>query len=187
MFNKKIIAAAIAVSGLFITASASAQYYAGATVGQARWNGDCSGTTSCKTTDTAFKVLGGYNIDNTNWGVEASYFNLGKVTVSDGALKGEIKGSGVDLSGVYRASFNNQWGGFAKLGIAYVKGEVEASLGSAHASQSTNSTQAVVGAGVTYAFDKNISVRAEVESRKVEVPNSSGNVTNFNIGLQFAF
>lgn len=186
MFNKKIIAAAVAVSGLFINATANAQAYVGATVGQSHWNADCAGTTNCKNNDTSFNILGGYNI-NQNWGVEASYFSLGSVKATVYGVAAEMKGTGIDLAGVYRAQLNNNWGLFTKLGLGYTKGETSVSYSGLSGSVSKNSTQVMVGFGATYAFTPNVAARAEIDSRKVDVVGGSGNVTNFNIGVQASF
>ncbi|MFZ6639940.1 porin family protein [Undibacterium sp. TC4M20W] len=186
MFNKKIIAAALAISGLFIGTTANAQFYAGATVGQARWNMDCAGTSSCKTNDTSFNILGGYNI-TPNWGVEGSYYNLGTVKANVYGIAAEMKATGIDLAGTYRAQVGNNWGLFTKLGLAYSKGEATAAFNNLRGSTSKNSTQVVVGIGATYAFTPNIAARAEIASRKVDFVGGDGNITNFNIGVQAAF
>ncbi len=196
MFNKKFIAAVVAISGLFINTAANAQAYAGVTVGQARWNADCNGTINCKTNDTSFNILGGYNI-NANWGVEASYYSLGKIKANFtnvvpygnvGTITGEMKTTGVDLAGVYRTQFTNNWGMFAKLGVTYSKGEGTIFLNNASIlSDSKNSTNVMAGVGVTYAFTPNVAVRAEIDSRKVDFSYTSGNITNFNVGVQATF
>ncbi|MCH8619896.1 outer membrane beta-barrel protein [Undibacterium sp. TS12] len=196
MFNKKIIAAVLAVSGMFINMAANAQAYVGATVGQARWNADCNGTTNCKTNDTSFNILGGYNF-NANWGIEASYYSLGKIKANFtnvvtygnvGNITGEMKATGIDLAGVYRTQFNNNWGMFAKLGIARTKGEGTIFLNNTGIlADSKNSTNVMAGLGVTYAFTPNFAVRAEIDSRKADFTYTSGNITNFNIGVQAAF
>src|SRR3954468_1608770 len=54
----------------------------GGSVGQSKFNVDCSGA-SCDDTDTAFRVFGGYNF-NRHFGVELGYAVLGKLTVSGG-------------------------------------------------------------------------------------------------------
>lgn len=192
MFNKKIIAAVVAISGLFINTAANAQVYAGATVGKARWNVDCAGTTNCKTNDTSFNILGGYNI-NANWGVEASYYSLGKIKAGFGSVPGignvtgEMKATGLDLAGVYRAQLANNWGIFTKLGVAYSKGEGSVSLANYSISDSKNSTNVMVGIGATYSFTPSFAVRAEIDSRKVDFNYTNGNITNLNIGVQATF
>lgn len=196
MFNKKIITAVVAVTGLFISMAANAQAYVSATVGQARWNVDCNGAASCKTNDTSFNILGGYNL-NSNWGIEASYYSLGKINANFtnvvtygnvGTITGEMKATGIDLAGVYRTQITNNWGMFAKLGVARTKGEGTIFLNNtAMVSDSKNSTNVMAGLGVTYAFTPNVAMRTEIASRKADFTYTSGNITNFNIGVQVAF
>ena len=186
MLNKKFAATAFAISAVLISASASAQVYVGGTIGQSSVDSSCANTPVCNTKDTAVKVLTGYNF-NKNWGIETSYTSMGTVTLQDGAVSGNIKGSSLDASGVIRADLENNWGGFAKLGLAYVKAAVDGSVGAYSASTSTYSTQILAGAGVTYAIDKNIAIRAEIETRKVKLLSFSSRVTSIGVGAQFAF
>lgn len=189
MLKKNIFAGALVLSLSALSANASAQTYLGATVGQAKWNVDCSGTTSCKSTDTAFKLLGGYDL-TPNVSLEASYFSLGKTTASIGGINGEIKGSGIDFSGVVKTDASSGFSGFAKLGVAYVKGEEIDSAAGRSSSTSKNSAQPVAGLGLLYEVSSNVHLRFELESRKVKIDDSgsgSGNVRNFSIGAQVRF
>ncbi|MBI3285700.1 MAG: outer membrane beta-barrel protein [Burkholderiales bacterium] len=189
MSNKNILAAALIFAGLAFSANASAQTYVGGTVGKSRWNMDCAGTTSCSTTDTAFKLLGGYDLAP-NWALEASYFSLGKATASDGNIKGEFKASGVDFSGVVKTAPENGFVGFAKLGLAYVQGKSTGSVGNMSGSVSKNSAQPVFGLGFLYQVSNNVNVRAEYESRKVKVADiddATSTVRNFSVGVQASF
>jgi OOP family OmpA-OmpF porin len=187
--KKNIIAAALLATGFAMSASASAQAYVGGTVGQARWNVDCQGAGQCDKTDTAFKLLGGLDL-YPNIAVEASYFSLGKASASDSGLKGEFKASGVDLVGVFKTTPVNGFVGFAKLGVGYIKGEVNASYGTLKGSLSKNSAQAVAGLGVTYQLTNNVSLRAEYERRDAKVADVDGakvTISNFSVGVQYAF
>ena len=62
-------------------------FYLGGSLGQSRFKEWCDtgGSTiilsSCKDTDTAWKLFGGYRF-NRNLGLEASYFNWGEVTAT---------------------------------------------------------------------------------------------------------
>jgi len=189
MFKKTMIVAAMSVAGLMLSASASAQVYVGASVGEARWNADCSGATNCKTSDTAYSVFGGYKF-TPQWAAEVSYFDLGAITANFGGISTKMKGTGVDVAAVYTAELTKEWSLFAKLGVADVKGEVSGYYHGFSASQSKNSTQPVVGFGVNYLVTPTVGIRADIESRKVEVGSgnsSSGNVTNISIGVAAAF
>src|SRR6266404_8072892 len=74
-------------------------WYAGITLGQSDVkNVDCSGF-SCDTKDTAFRILGGYQI-NRNFAAELGYHDLGKVTFSAPGVSGNIKASAAELVGL---------------------------------------------------------------------------------------
>ncbi|PRC94112.1 outer membrane beta-barrel protein [Solimicrobium silvestre] len=189
--KRNIIATVLAVAGLMLGASAQAQVYVGGTVGESFWNTNCSGTTNCSTNDSGYKMLGGYNI-NSHWGVEATYFSVGKITANVGEINGEIKGTGADIAGVYRTNFgSSDWGMFAKLGFGSTKGEVIASEGTFTNSITTRTTEPVVGFGVTYAVNESFKLVADIDSRsvKVTVPGTttSGGVVSLNIGAQVSF
>ncbi|MCU6434314.1 outer membrane beta-barrel protein [Undibacterium sp. Jales W-56] len=189
MSKKNILVAALMVAGIAVSAGASAQTYVAATVGQAKWNVDCSGAATCSTSDTAFKLVGGYNFTQ-NLAAEAGYFSLGKATASAGNIRGEFKASGVDIVGVLKSTPMNGWVGFAKLGVAYVKGETTGYVGNMSGSTSKNSTQAVAGLGATYQVADNVSVRAEYERRDAKVAdfdNAKTTISNLSFGVQYTF
>src|SRR5262245_33699288 len=95
--KKTTIAALLAASGLVVSSASMAQgksadtgFYIGATIGQSDFSDvDCSGA-SCDTKDTAFRVLGGYQI-NRNFAAEVGYHDLGKLTVTDAGATGDVK------------------------------------------------------------------------------------------------
>jgi OOP family OmpA-OmpF porin len=189
MFKKTMTVAAMAAAGLVFSASASAQVYVGASVGEANWNVDCSGTSSCKNNDTAYKVFGGYKF-TPQWAVEVSYFDLGHATATVDGVGVKSSATGGDVSAVYTAQLSKQWNLFYKLGVAEVNGKITGSLDGFSVSDSKNTVQPVVGFGVNYLITPTVGIRADIDTRRVEVASgsgSSGNVTNFEIGLQAAF
>jgi OOP family OmpA-OmpF porin len=191
MLKKNLLVSILAVAGLMIGASASAQVYVGATTGLSKWSDECKGATKCDTTSTAYKVLGGYNIDK-NFAVEASYFSLGKISaavnVGQVNANAEVKGSGFEIAGVAKHNFTEEFGGFAKLGVARVKADANSVVpGFARFSQDTTSTQPVLGLGVTYKVAKDIALRAEFETRRVKLGNEKDTVNNFSVGAQYSF
>lgn len=191
MLKKNLLVSILAVAGLMIGASASAQVYVGATAGQSKWNDDCKATTKCDTSSTAYKVFGGYNIDK-NFAVEASYFSLGKISatasVGQTTASAEVKGNGFEIAGVAKHDFTEEFGGFAKLGVARVKADANSVVpGLASFSQDTTSTQPVFGLGVTYKISKEIALRGEFESRRAKLGNDKETVNNFSVGVQYSF
>jgi OOP family OmpA-OmpF porin len=189
MSKKNSIAAALIFAGIALSAGASAQTYVGGALGQARWDIDCAGTTTCDRSDTAYKFLIGYDFTQI-WGIEANYFALGTVTASDATFKGSFIGKGLDFSGVVKTPRLKGFAGFAKLGLSYVRGESGVSVGSVSGSLSKSSAQPLFGLGVTYLIGDNTSVRAEYERRKVKLADGEGvtaNVNVFSVGLQASY
>ena len=176
-------------AGLLASASASAQFYVGVSIGEAEWNIDCTGLTSCSKNGTAYKGTAGYNI-TPQWGVEATYFNLGKPSVGYYGLTGNLQATGYDLAAVYNARISKDWTLFTKLGVAQIDGKVNASFDGYSGSTSYNSTQPMVGFGAIYNVTPNFGLRFDIDTRKVSLGSgsgNSGNVTNISVGAQGTF
>lgn len=189
MIKKNIIAATFMLTSLTLAASASAQVYMGAALGQARWDASCAGAITCKTSDTSYKFIGGYDFTRI-FGVETSYFSLGELSASDATTKGEMRAKGFEFSGVIKTPRIVGLSGFAKLGVAAIKGEANGTIGPLSATASKSSAQGVFGLGMTYMFTEKTSLRAEIEHRKVKVADigsANVNVTNFSIGVQASY
>jgi hypothetical protein len=189
MFKKNIAAAAFMFAGLTLAASASAQVYMGAALGQAKWDASCVGATTCKTSDTSYKFIAGYDFARL-FGVEASYFSLGELSASNAVSKGEMRAKGFEFSGLVNTPRIAGLSGFAKLGVAAVKGETNGTVGPLSASASKSSVQAVYGLGLTYLFAEKTNLRVEIDRRKVsvsDIDNSTAKVTNFSIGVQASY
>ncbi|MFI4939566.1 MAG: outer membrane beta-barrel protein [Burkholderiales bacterium] len=189
MFQKTIVAATLMAASLMLSASASAQVYAGASVGEAKWNADCAGTVSCTNNDTAYKIFGGYSF-GPRWDAEVSYFSVGTAKASFSGVSVDMKGTGFDIAAVYKVPLSKDWTVFGRMGVAEVKGQADAAMGAFSGSVTTNSAQPVVGFGVIYNVTQNFDIRADIDSRKVKVVSGSGgsgNVTNFTIGGQVSF
>jgi len=191
MSNKKTRYAAVVLSALLFSANSLAQVYVGGTVGQARWETNCSQASFCDTYDTSFSILGGYHF-NANWGTEMSYTSLGTIHASNytgaGLETASVKGNNIELAGVYRRQIIEKITGFAKLGVAYNQAKTSGTVNGFIANGTMNSTKPMLGFGITYAINQQIALRAEMSSRKVEMTSStSTNVNNFSLGLQAGF
>ena len=189
MIKKNIVAAVFMLAGLTLAASASAQVYVGAALGQAKWDINCVGLTTCKTSDTSYKFMGGYDFSRI-FAVEASYFSLGELSFSTGAVKAETRGKGFEFSGLIKTPQIAGLSGFAKLGVAAVKGETNGTDGAISVVSSKSKAQAVYGVGMTWMFAEKTSLRADFERRKVDVANvaaSTANVNTFSIGIQASY
>ncbi|MCX7217661.1 MAG: outer membrane beta-barrel protein [Burkholderiales bacterium] len=190
MSKKSLLAASLLIAGLALSAQATAQQrYLGAAIGTAKWNIDCTGATACDKTDTSYQILTGYNFSPT-WAIEGSFFSLGETSASNAGVAGAFKSSGVDVGAVVKTPAMKGFVGLAKMGLAYVKGEVVGSVGSLVGSGSKYSVQPMFGFGVMYQVNQDVNVRAEYTYRKVKVADMSdatGNVSTFTLGAQSAF
>lgn len=190
MLKKNSVAVVLAVAGLMIGASASAQVYVGFGSGQARTNVDCTGTTKCDKISSSTKIFGGYNIDK-NFAVEASYAWLGKIgaQTKEGTVTAdhEIKAKSFELVGVAKHDFTDELSGFAKLGVARVTADGNSSLAGSKYTYDTSSTQAVVGLGLNYKISKELALRGEFDSRSVKLLDEKARVNTFTVGAQYSF
>lgn len=193
MLNKKLLRVSLVAAGLLMSAAASAQVYVGATVGKSQWRDDCYGNATCSNTSNTYKLFGGYNINNT-FALEGSYYSLGSTEQSlqnqFGSYYHKLKASAFELSGIAKYELTNELTGFAKLGVATIKEEnavdnTEFGFGRRAGIFSQNSTQPVLGVGLTYKLSKELSLRGELETRKVKYGSKS--VSNLSVGLQYAF
>lgn len=189
---QKLALTTLLASALFASAGASAQAlklstYLGAAGGVASWNVDCGGTTSCKKNPATVRAYGGYNV-TPNVAVELTYASLGTVKANSGADSLNLKGSSFDVSGLYKfGSASNPFGAFVKGGLAYTRAKASATVNGVSGSDNKNAWGLLVGAGATYALSENVALRAEIDTQKVKVPGSSGNVTSFVVGGQGSF
>mgnify|MGYP000355478856 FL=1 len=192
MLKKSLLVSTLAVAGLLIGASASAQnVYVGGTVGQAKWNDDCKSVSKCDTNTTAYKLIGGYNFDK-NFAFETTIFSLGKASASasfgNAIGSAELKSSGINFSGVVKTDFTEDFGGFAKLGVARTTSTVKGTLSNfGSVSTDTTSTQPVAALGLTYKVSKELALRGEFETRRIKLGTEKENVNTFSIGAQYSF
>jgi len=185
-FSAALLALALA------SGSALAQGYAGVAAGQSRADIDCTDTTSCDRSDTAFKVFGGYMFIP-QAGVEVAYFNQGKATLTAtdsllGNVTGEYKGDGFGVYGVAVAPFGNGASVFGKLGVVSAKIKLDATSSNfGSASESERHTNVAWGLGAGYEFTKNIGVRLEFERVRVKFMDEKNDVDLVTLGLLYRF
>lgn len=184
---KKITMAALLTASGIMTSTAFAQAYVGVSGGLSRWDVDCSGASSCDKSDTGFKIFGGYNL-NPSFAIEGAYVDLGKATASGFGVSADAQGSGFEIAGVIKAPFTREFTGFAKLGVASMKGEVSGSGFGISTSDSKTSTQFVGGLGISYALSKEMALRGEWENRRFDLPgDDKATVNTYTVGLQLNF
>jgi OOP family OmpA-OmpF porin len=185
MLKKNIFAAAFVMACAFVSAQASAQAYFGSTVGRAKWNLDCSGTDSCTSSASGYKVFTGYEF-TPMVSVEGAYVSLNETTARFGGLSASFTGRGLDLAAIFKTPSYKNFQGFGKVGI----GELTASLAGQSAADNSYSTQGLIGFGALYPLNKDVSLRAEFDNRRVKVSGFNGStstVNMFSIGIQSVF
>lgn len=111
----------------------------------------------------AYKLVGGYSF-NTNFGVEAGYVNLGKLTEDLGSgVTGTVKGRALYVAGTYTLPVNDQFSVFGKLGITRNSIKASATDGVDTVSEKWNKTSPLIGLGASFAITPKLSVVGEYE------------------------
>jgi len=141
-------------------------WYGGLGLGMSTAKGACDGVVgpgiSCDEKSTAFKILGGYQV-NQNFAVELGYTDLGKVEASFAGFGSvSIAASGFEVLAVGMTPINQQWSMYGKAG--FFRWDVDFNdgtglLGSASASGS----DLTYGFGVKYNLAKNSALRVEYQ------------------------
>jgi len=178
------------VAAIFLPSAALAQqgqFYAGIGFGQGRvavpnldpvtLNGiTFVSSSSGKSTDTGFKVYGGYQFTPT-WGLELGFSNLGNnytanVNATAGgattALTGFASVQSLHLAGTGTLPLGKSgFSAFGKLGLSSNKIDIgnicSGTTCVAGGTASSSRTDVLLGAGMQYAVNKNVSFRLEYE------------------------
>jgi OmpA-OmpF porin, OOP family len=160
---KRSSVAALGIAAAMFALPASAQWYAGAGVGQSTFKGDlsCSGAAplSCSDTDTAFKVFGGYQI-NRNFAAEATYQDFGKASASGFGANASLKSHAFDVSALGMLPFAAHFAAYARLGVYFASSDFTSNVG-VNASQSNNNL--TYGLGLQWDPMSNLGVRVEYQ------------------------
>ncbi|MEO7493532.1 MAG: porin family protein [Massilia sp.] len=110
------------------------------------------------------KIFGGYEFDQM-WGAEVGYtdFRNNSANYNIGSTAGNISSEGHSwyLAGKATMPINEQFAGFAKLGV--VRNSIDISSTTAGLSRSDSNTGAYGALGVEYKFNQNVSLTAEYE------------------------
>ena len=143
---------------------ASAQWYAGAGVGQSKFKGDlsCAGTApfSCSDTDTAFKIFGGYQI-NRNFAAETTYQDFGKASLSNGGgVNASIKSQAFDVSALGMLPFATHFAAYARLGVYFASSDGTSNVG---INASKANSDLIYGLGLQWDPMSNLGVRVEYQ------------------------
>lgn len=177
---KKVLLAAALVAAC---GAASAQGYAGAVAGLAKFNSDCAPGVSCDDSDTGYKVFGGYQL-NPNVSIELGYTDFGQAEGRAGGLRETLKAKAYSVVGAFRTSFAPEWTGVARLGLASVKGERDTNFG---LSESDSSIKLYAGLGVEYALSESFKITGAFDLTSADVGDDSGAVYLLGLGAQIGF
>ncbi|MCW5636422.1 MAG: outer membrane beta-barrel protein [Rubrivivax sp.] len=187
--NKTVASCALAAATC-IAAGAAHAHYVGAGVGPSRIDINCAGTTSCDTTDTGFKVYGGFSLPGP-FALEAVYFDWGKAgsTSSPGGVPATLgtEASGLGVGGAYFLLFG--WGQCTlRAGVAYNKADTTVTLAGVPSSSSHNHTAPYYGFGCAYPLAPSLWLTGEADfSRAQYTATDKANTRLISIGLRFHF
>jgi OOP family OmpA-OmpF porin len=163
--TKKVVAGVLGAIALAVApavAMAQSPWYAGVHIGQADID-------EANDEDTAFRILGGYQI-NQNFAAELAYTDFGKV---QGA-----KGNAIELVGVGSLPVANQFSVYGKLGLS--RGEFKAG------GVSEDSVEVTYGVGVRYDVTPTVGARLEWQNYP-DVGDGASDVSVLSVGVVFKF
>jgi OOP family OmpA-OmpF porin len=190
--NRKTLAAAIALATLAAAPAfaAPAAPYISVAIGGSDTDIDCTGTDSCNNHALAAKVIGGYDFGN-QFALEAMYVSLGEPKGTVGGADVGVESHYWGLGGAFRPAFNREWSGVVRLGVAFTSSRAKVGFLDLSGSQSYDSTNAYVGAGVAYAINKDMKIEADLDSTQVAIGNGSdkqtARVIDYTVGLTYSF
>jgi len=146
-----------------VPAAAFAQGYIEAGAGNASTATDCTGMDACKDSSTGFKVSAGY-LFNERFGLEAVYFDMGKMTALETRLDNskiglQIKTTGYGGGLLGLAPVGTNWVFNYRIGILQAKSARDITLGSSSVlKDSRTSTAVYLGLGGGYNMTPNFTV-----------------------------
>ena len=200
---------------LTLSAGASAQAtYGVVSVGSSRLNVDCTGTTTCDKTGTAYKLLGGYKF-SPNFAAEAGFFGFGKAKASDPTVTAEIANTAFGAGVAFHQDLSADWNLVARVGLASMKtkitgtvvgvavGAVRVDQPAARArvlglaptigtvSDSDRNVTPYAGLSIGYKIAQGVSLDGALDFSRSKYNknglNESGNLSAVSIGLTFGF
>lgn len=152
-------------SAMMIAAPAVAQdqgFYAGLHIGQVKSDVDCAGASTCDDSDTAWRILGGYQF-NKHLAAELGYTDGGEVSLAGSGFSASIKTKLWEVVAVGSWPFTPNFSAYGKLGMYRADTDLS---GTGVSSESESNTDLTYGLGVRWDFTKNLGVRAEYQIYK---------------------
>jgi len=189
--RKTLVASALAISAALAANQASAQAFAGGSIGQSDIDDEVAaglitaGTVDGK--DTAWKIFGGYMF-NRHFGVEGAYVNLGEASYSGNFFGSPVTGGKVEVTGFNVAALgsypiNEQFSVFGKIGLFLWDAEASDTTGGVPFSAKEDGTDLSFGVGLGYNFTRNLGVRLEWEMFEA----ADADATLLSIGIAWRF
>jgi OmpA-OmpF porin, OOP family len=122
--------------------------------------------------DTGWKLFGGFMF-NRNFGVELAYVDLGKASYSGvfGPLPvtgGSVEVTGFNVAGIAAIPVTDAFSLFGKLGIYSWEAEAKDTTAGFPFSDTFDGNDLFFGAGISYSFTRNLSLRGEWERFKLD-------------------
>ncbi|HEX6706619.1 MAG TPA: porin family protein [Albitalea sp.] len=171
----KTIAKALVSVAALVALSAHAEPYVGGSLGVTDYKGPDVGGLSTDRSSTGGKLYGGYEF-TPNIAVEGGYANLGKAS----SAAGDVKGEGVFVDAVGKVPLTESFSALGRVGL--FNGKAKSSLGN-----SDRSTNAKLGLGVQYDFNKQTALRGEWERYRFKAFDTKANVDMYSIGVNHRF
>lgn len=197
MQHKKYYLGMLSALLLASSATVSAQVYVGGGLGVVKAKSGCNFEGLCSNSEATFKLIGGYSIAK-NFAIELNYLDLGSQDFSSSMYQENsnyhVKSSAMSLAGLMSHPFTDNFGGFAKLGLAHIKSKNQYSVNRSgpdalnYAGQTTYKDPHIqLGIGLTYKISDQLSLRAEYEQFRLKSHFRRNAFETVTVGAQFAF
>jgi OOP family OmpA-OmpF porin len=170
---KRIAISGLASLGLAMGLAVSAQaadpgFYAGAGVGKAALKFDDVGFgLSFDTTDSAFKIFGGYMF-NEYFGLDGAFFDAGEQTEDYGPFSVTADMSGLSISVLGNLPLGENFALFGKFGVTSLEGDVETRASGFSDSTEASEDDVSYGVGAALSFGTPFELRAEYEAVNID-------------------
>jgi OOP family OmpA-OmpF porin len=189
--TKTLSSALLAFALVFSASAHAAGAYLGANVGSGEHKLSIDGNAN-KEHKAGFKLYGGYAL-NENFGIEAGYARLGKVSDADtdgvNTVSLSYRARALYIAGTATLPLSPEFSVFAKAGVTANHGKVTARFNGDSDSMSRTNTTAMFGVGAEYSFAKDMSVVAEYENFGKVIDENEGNTKAqmVSVGLRYKF
>lgn len=184
--KKAFLLAALAAASVLST-GAMAKSYIDLSVGASNVNVDCTGTTSCSTSGTAFKAMYGYAMPS-GLAFEGGYIDFGKATASDTTVSADAKAGGVALGLAYAMPMDAKWGADFRVGIVDMKTKVTGIIpGYGSGSVSETHVKPYVGLGLSYKMNSSAKIVVGLDLTQGEIGGQSYDLRALTVGTRFGF